>query len=51
MIYEFMNHYDYITKEIYKAYDEKREKEIDWLLLKHFVVPFFAVRMSQNTSL
>ncbi len=47
---EFMNHYDYITKEIYGAYDEKREKEIDWLLLKHFVVPFFAIRISQNTS-
>lgn len=47
---EFMNHYDYITKEIYGAYDENREKEIDWLLLKHFVVPFFAIRISQNTS-
>lgn len=50
IIDEFMNHYDYITKEIYGAYDEKREKEIDWLLLKHFVVPFFAIQMSQNTS-
>lgn len=47
---EFMEHYNYITKEIYNAYDEKREKEIDWLLLKHFIIPFFAIRLSQNAS-
>jgi len=34
IIEEFMKHYTYITKEIYSAYDDKREKEIDWLLLK-----------------
>ncbi|WP_373035563.1 hypothetical protein [Sulfurimonas sp.] len=50
-IKEFMGHYNYITKEIYSAYDEKREKEIDWFLLKHFIVPFFAIRLSHNTSL
>jgi len=50
IIKEFMKHYAYITKEIYSAYDEKREKEIDWLLLKHFIIPFFAIRLSQNTS-
>lgn len=50
IIEEFMKHYAYITKEIYSAYDDKREKEIDWLLLKHFIIPFFAIRLSQNTS-
>lgn len=47
---EFMEHYNYITKEIYSAYDDNREKEIDWLLLKYFIVPFFAIRLSENTS-
>lgn len=45
-----MEHYDYITKEIYGTFDEKREKEIDWLVLKHFIVPFFAIRLSQDTA-
>jgi len=50
IINEFMEHYDYITKEIYGTFDETREKEIDWLILKHFVIPFFAIRLSQDTS-
>ena len=50
LISEFFEHYSYISEQLYISFDEAQEKEVDWLLLKHFVVPFFAVRTSQNFS-
>lgn len=50
IIEEFIEHYLYISKQLYSSLNKKREKELDWLLLKHFVIPFFAVRISQNFS-
>lgn len=50
LIDEFFEHYLYISEQVYISFDETREKELDWLLLKHFVIPFFAVRAGQNFS-
>ena len=48
ILQDFLRHYSYLSKEIYGNYDDKREKEVDWLLLKHFVIPYFAVKISEN---
>jgi len=45
---EFLESYNYITQELYSAYDPLKEKEYNWLLLKHFVIPFFAFKVSQS---
>lgn len=47
---EFQECYAYISQELHNRTDKNEEKEIDWFLLKHFVVPFFAVRISQEFS-
>ena len=46
IINEFLDYYEYIEKEIYTNYKKAYVKQYDWLVLKYFVVPFFAVRMS-----
>lgn len=44
---EFLSHYDYIYQELNSSINSDEEKIADWFLLKHFVIPFFAVRISQ----
>jgi hypothetical protein len=48
IIDEFLEHYDYLQEQLRITTDKTQEKDIDWLLLKHFVIPFFAVRIGQN---
>lgn len=45
---EFLMHYDYISQELNNNIDKDEEKMVDWLLLKFFVIPFFAVRLSEE---
>jgi len=48
LLEKFLESYKYITQELYSTYDPVREKEYNWLLLKHFVIPFFAFTTSQS---
>lgn len=45
---DFECNYSYLSREIYSNFDEKRERELDWLLLKYFVIPYFAVNISKK---
>lgn len=47
---EFFKHYEYLTHKLQNSCTSKNEISYDWLLLRFFVVPFFAVRISQNFS-
>lgn len=48
IFFEFLAHYDYISQELHNNINKDEEKMVDWLLLKFFVVPFFAVKVSQE---
>ncbi len=48
IVYEFLNDYDYVQREIYGTYEPKLEKRYDWLLLKYFVIPYFAFSLSRH---
>lgn len=48
---EFFSHYEFFQDKFNNSYKSKYDKSYDWLLLRYFVVPFFAVRVSENFSL
>jgi len=48
LLEKFLESYKYISQELYSTYDPVREKEYNWLLFKHFVIPFFAFTISQS---
>ncbi|WP_345990328.1 hypothetical protein WCX18_05210 [Sulfurimonas sp. HSL1-2] len=50
IVYEFLEDYEYVQRELYSTYNQSLEKKYDWLLLKHFVVPYFAYLLGRYFS-
>jgi len=50
ILYEFLDDYDYVQRELYTTFGSNLEKKYDWLLLKYFVVPYFAYLLAYHFS-